>query len=138
MKPIVLDTTILLDIFVFNDERAQGLKNALITKSIKAMASTKTIEELVDVIARPIFKLPEEQQLSILHQWKSYASMVDESALSKAPWICEDIDDQIFLDIAFTLRPAIIISKDNALLKIASKAISHHVLISNDYQSFNS
>lgn len=138
MKPVVLDTNILLDIFVFNDKRAQGLKNALMTRSIEAMASTKTIEEFVDVIARPIFKLPKEQQLSILHQWKSCASMIDESALSKAPWICEDIDDQIFLDIAFTLRPAIIISKDNALLKIASKAMSHHVLISNDYQSFNS
>lgn len=137
MKPVVLDTNILLDIFVFDDERAKDLKKAIIAKEIDVVASTKTIEELMDVIARPVFELQQEQQLDILTQWKSCARMVDDSSLSKAPWVCGDADDQLFLDMAYTLKPAVIISKDNDLLRLASKAITQNILISNDYQAFN-
>ncbi len=136
MKPVVLDTNILLDIFVFNDERAIKLKQALVDGTIPAIASQKTLLELADVISRPLFELDEDAQTSILAQWQSIARLHDDSNLATAPWKCQDPDDQIFLDLAYQLRPATLISKDNAVLQIASRAIQENILITSDYNAF--
>ena len=136
MKPVVLDTNILLDIFVFNDERALHLKKVLFDKTRHFVASQKTIEEFADVISRPLFNLDEEAQAAILAQWQSIAEQRDDSNLAPAPWKCQDPDDQIFLDLAYQLRPTILISKDNAVLQIARKAASEDILITNDYNAF--
>jgi putative PIN family toxin of toxin-antitoxin system len=136
MRPVVLDTNILLDIFVFNDERAIHLKKVLFDKTRHFVASQKTIEEFADVISRPLFKLDEEAQAAILAQWQSIAEQRDDSNLAPAPWKCQDPDDQIFLDLAYQLRPTILISKDNAVLQIARRAASEDILITNDYNAF--
>ncbi len=136
MKPIVLDTNILLDIFVFNDKRAVDLKRALLTSTITAIASQKTLMELADVLSRPLFKLESAAQTEILKQWQSVAQVHSDSDLSPAPWQCQDADDQIFLDLAYQLRPAILISKDNAVLQIASRAAQEGILITSDYNAF--
>ena len=136
MRPVVLDTNILLDIFVFNDERALHLKQAIVNESIVAIASQKTMLEFTDVIRRPLFKLDEATQVAALSQWQSMAQQYDDSDLAPAPWICQDPDDQIFLDLAYRLRPAILISKDNAVLNIASRAAQEDILITSDYNAF--
>jgi putative PIN family toxin of toxin-antitoxin system len=136
MKPVVLDTNILLDIFVFHDERAINLKQALVDGSVPAIASQKTLFELADVISRPLFKLDEATQVSILTQWQFIAELHDDANLATAPWKCQDPDDQIFLDLAYQLRPSILISKDNAVLQIANRAAQENILITNDYNAF--
>jgi putative PIN family toxin of toxin-antitoxin system len=136
MKPVVLDTNILLDIFVFNDERAVNLKQAILEQSIQVVASQKTLEEFADVLSRPRFKLDKEFQAAILTQWQSISRQVDDSNLAPAPWKCRDKDDQIFLDLAYQLRPTILISKDNAVLQIASRAAPEGILITSDYKAF--
>lgn len=136
MRPVVLDTNILLDIFVFNDERAIHLKQAMMNRSIQLISSQTTLLELADVISRPLFNLDEVAQASILAQWQSFAQMHDDSNLAPAPWKCQDPDDQIFLDLAYQLRPTVLISKDNAVLQIASRAASEDILITNDYNAF--
>jgi putative PIN family toxin of toxin-antitoxin system len=136
MKPVVLDTNILLDIFVFNDERALQLKEALFDKTTQFLASQKIIEEFADVISRPLFKLDKQTQTAILTQWQSIAEQQDDSNLASAPWQCQDPDDQIFLDLAYQLRPTILISKDNAVLQIAHRAASENILITSDYNAF--
>lgn len=136
MKSVVLDTNILLDIFVFNDERAANLKQVLLNGGISAVASQKTLLEFADVISRPLFKLDEATQAVILSQWQTSAQQYDDSNLTLAPWKCQDPDDQVFLDLAYRLRPAILISKDNALLCIASRAAQADILITSDYNAF--
>ena len=136
MKLVILDTNILLDIFVFNDERTVNLKRAILDGVIPAVASQKTFVELADVISRPLFKLDDVSQASILNQWHSIARQHDDSNLAPAPWKCQDPDDQIFLDLAYQLRPTILISKDNALLHIASRAAQENILITSDYNAF--
>ncbi|MES2586789.1 MAG: putative toxin-antitoxin system toxin component, PIN family [Pseudomonadota bacterium] len=136
MKPVVLDTNILLDIFVFDDQRAANLKQAIMNRSIPVVASQQTMLEFADVISRPLFKLDKTTQEAALMQWQSIAQLVDDSNLAPAPWKCQDPDDQIFLDLAYQLRPAILISKDNALLHIASRAAQADILITSDYNAF--
>lgn len=136
MKPVILDTNILLDVFVFDDERAANLKQAIANGSIPVIASQKTLLEFSDVISRPLFKLDSGAQASVFSQWQSIARLHDDSNLATAPWKCQDSDDQIFLDLAYQLRPSILISKDNAVLQIASRAIQENILITSDYNAF--
>jgi putative PIN family toxin of toxin-antitoxin system len=135
MRRLVLDTNVLLDIFVFDDERAAHLKHAFAAQDIQFVASLKTLEEFADVISRPLFNLDIQTQASILEQWKSVAQFYDDSDLVSAPWKCEDTDDQIFLDLAYQLRPATLISKDNDLLKIASRASQEQIVITSNYNT---
>lgn len=136
MNIIILDTNILLDIFVFNDVRSRDLKQAVLERSIQAVASQKTLEEFADVISRPLFKLDSQIQANILEHWQSLATLQNDAELLPAPWKCQDADDQIFLDLVYQLRPAILISKDNAILQLASQAALEDILITSDYNAF--
>jgi len=135
MKSVVFDTNVLLDLFVFNDFRALHLKQALLNQQIDALASPKTLEEFADVISRPLFALETIDQEKILLQWTSLARVLDDQSLLSSPWRCQDPDDQVFLDLAFTTRPCTLISKDNEVLKFADHAAKENILISADYQS---
>jgi len=135
MKSVVFDTNVLLDIFVFNDFRAIHLKQALLDKKMDAIASPQTLEELADVISRPLFSLESSAQERILDQWRALARVIDDVDLSKAPWQCVDPDDQVFLNLAYSARPCLLMSKDNEVLKLANRAAADDVLISSDYNA---
>ena len=135
MKAIVFDTNVLLDLFVFNDFRTIHLKQALLEQKIDAIATPKTLEEFADVISRPLFSLDAANQERILVEWKSVARILSDESLSSSPWRCLDPDDQVFLDLAFTARPSILISKDNEVLKFSNGARQEGVLITDNYQA---
>lgn len=135
MKPIIiLDTNILLDILVFDDERAHPLRAALDAKLLDAVATDKTFAELLDVIGREQFSLDKDQQHLIGKQWKSWARIISDNELCQAPWKCKDRDDQVFINLAYSLRPSALISKDKQVLKIAKRAIKEKVTITSDHQ----
>lgn len=136
MKPIILDTNILLDIFVFEDTRASQLRNAILNRQIMTYSSQATIEELADVISRPLFSIEDQRQTEIILQWQAVSQSMNEAQIGVAPWKCRDPDDQIFLDIAFTVRPSILISKDHELLSLATRALKEDILITADYNAF--
>ena len=133
MLTIVFDTNVLLDLFVFNDFRALHLKQALIDGKMKALATPSTLEEFADVIARPVFSLDGTLQEQLRQQWQSLAQIRDDQSLIKAPWTCQDPDDQVFLDLAYTEKPCILISKDNEVLRFANQAAKKHIVITADY-----
>ena len=137
MTVVVFDTNVLLDLFVFNDFRALHLKQALIDGKIDALATPVTLEEFADVISRPLFALDQAQQEQIFLQWQSLVRVIDDKGLMKSPWICQDPDDQVFLDLAFTAKPCTLISKDHEVLRFASKAVAEQVLITSDYTAFD-
>jgi putative PIN family toxin of toxin-antitoxin system len=138
VKPVVvLDTNILLDILVFDDQRAHPLRGALTNKTIDAVATAQTIEEFQDVISRPQFDLSLEQQKEIDLQWQTWSRILDDVSIEVAPWKCKDRDDQVFINLAYSLRPAILISKDKLVLKIAKRAIKENVVITSDHNKFD-
>ena len=137
MITVVFDTNVLLDLFVFNDFRALHLKQALIEKRIDAVASPKTLEEFVDVIARPLFCLDKSNQNLIWEQWHTLSRVLNDSELMRAPWQCQDPDDQVFLDIAFTVKPCVLMSKDNEVLKLANRAAKENIHITSNYKALS-
>ena len=138
MKSIIFDTNVLLDLFVFNDFRALHLKQVLLDKKIDALATHKTLAEFADVISRELFSLNPAEQEQILLLWRSLARILPDEALLPSPWRCQDLDDQVFLDLAFTVKPCILISKDNEVLKFASKALMEEVVITANYNMMDS
>ncbi len=135
MQIAVFDTNVLLDLFVFNDFRAIHLKQALLDKKIDAIATPRTLEEFADVLSRPLFSLTTVDQKKILQQWISLARILDDKNIVQSPWKCQDPDDQVFLDLAYTARPCTLISKDNEVLKFANTALTDGVLITANYQA---
>jgi predicted nucleic acid-binding protein len=77
------------------------------------------------------------EQEKVLLQWQSLARVLSDESLLPSPWRCQDPDDQIFLDLAFTAKPCTLISKDNAVLKFFSQAAKEDVLITADYKSLD-
>jgi putative PIN family toxin of toxin-antitoxin system len=133
MKPLVLDTNVLLDIFVFHDFRTLQLKHALLNHTLNPFATPKTLEEFADVLSRPLFALEKTAQEQLLEQWQSLAQILEDVSLTPSPWRCHDADDQVFLDLAYTARPSILLSKDHEVLRFATGAAKEFVMISADY-----
>jgi putative PIN family toxin of toxin-antitoxin system len=135
MKPrLVLDTNVILDLLVFKDPSAEPIRLLLDAKQVDAVRSKASMLELVDVIQRPTFKLSQEEQEMILQAWESVTRLLEKTAIESAPFICRDADDQIFLDMAFSLRPALLLSKDLRVLELQATAQRHGIEISQDYE----
>lgn len=130
--PVVIDTNVLLDIFVFQDPRTEELRHGLLSQRLDAVRSNQTTTELKEVVARRKFDLSSERQQEILDQWQACSRSMDETLIQTAPWKCKDQDDQIFLDLAYTLRPCILLSKDKQVLRFYKRALREGVQIAPD------
>jgi putative PIN family toxin of toxin-antitoxin system len=134
IKPrLVLDTNVILDLLVFKDPSTEPIRLMLDAKIVDAVRSEASMLELVDVIQRPIFKLSQQEQEMILQAWEGVTRLLENTAIESAPFICRDLDDQIFLDMAYSIRPAVLFSKDLRVLELRASAKGHGVEITNQY-----
>ena len=135
MKPrLVLDTNVILDLLVFKDPAAEVVRMALDAKLVDAVRSEASMLELIDVIQRPTFRLNQEEQSIILQAWESSTRLLENAAIEPAPFTCRDLDDQVFINMAYSLRPALLLSKDLRVLELQAIAKRHGVEISQDYE----
>jgi predicted nucleic acid-binding protein len=135
-QTLILDTNILLDIFVFDDQRAHPLRAALSNQDVDALVTEGTLDEFIDVISRSQFGLDKQKQAEILLQWQNWSRLVKQSDLQTAPWKCKDRDDQVFINLAFSFKPSTLISKDKLVLKLTKRAIKEEVIITSDHLQF--
>lgn len=144
---IVLDTNIVLDVFVFNDPATQPLKDALAVQGVQWLATQPMRDELERVLAYPkITARLAFYQLSaavVLAQFEARVKMVD--LAPKAGVTCADPDDQKFIDLAVAHR-ALLLSKDHAVLCMAKRLLAlgvrvhstiHSVVQVNQTQSYH-
>lgn len=131
---LVLDTNVILDLLVFQDPAAEVIQTVLDAKLVDAVRTEASMLELMDVIQRPNFKLSKEQQQIILKQWESSSRLLENSAIEPAPFTCRDLDDQVFINMAYSIRPALVLSKDLRVLELGTIAQRHGVEITSDYE----
>jgi putative PIN family toxin of toxin-antitoxin system len=117
---IVLDTNVLLDLWVFDDPGTRWLAAALSRRPGAALRSTATEREFVEVLARPRFEVSPEQQRDIVRRWQALSALV--ATIAPAPLVCSDPDDQKFLDLAHAARARLLLTKDRALLRLRRRA----------------
>ena len=125
MNKIVLDTNIVLDMFVFNDAQTALLKQALESGTPQWIATQPMRDELARVLAYPqIAPRLAFYQLTaadVLAQFDKFAQL--EPVAPKASVTCKDPDDQKFIDLAVEHK-ATLLSKDNAVLCLAKRLVA--------------
>ena len=128
--PVVLDTNILLDLFVFADPRVQGLHRALEAGSLRWLSTAVMREELRRVLDYP--QLQPRMAASGLTPAHVLAAFDQRATLCepapKAPFTCKDADDQKFIDLAVA-HQARLFSKDKAVLCMAKRLWTLGVLV---------
>lgn len=119
MQALVIDTNIVLDLWVFQDPSVAELREALQCGQWRWLASAAMREELVRVLAyEHINQRVQRHGLcarDVLAQFDAQVCLVDSGP--KAGITCKDPDDQKFIDLAVTYRAGLL-SKDKALLAL--------------------
>jgi predicted nucleic acid-binding protein len=113
----VLDTNIVLDLWVFDEPKAQALRTSVEGGSTHWLATAAMREELARVLAYPqIAKrlnaraMPSDTVLGHFDRWAQL-----QPDAPKAPYACKDADDQKFIDLAVA-HSAALHSKDAQVL----------------------
>ena len=139
IKPrLVLDTNVILDLLVFKDPSTERIRLLLDANQVDAVRTPASMAELIDVIGRPAFKLSREDQATIVQAWETSSRLLENTAIESAPFNCRDPDDQVFIDMAYSIRPAFLLSKDLRVLELRNIAKHHGVEISNQYDCLSS
>ena len=122
---IVLDTNIVLDLFVFEDPATKPLRSALQENKLRWIATADMRNELERVLAYPqIIKSMAHHQRNATEVLAHFDALVEvQQVAPKASMTCKDPDDQKFIDLAVTHR-AILLSKDKAVLCMQKRLLA--------------
>lgn len=130
MKKIVLDTNIILDLYVFKDPATIPLQIALEAGTHQWIATQPMRDELERVLAYPqiVPRLAFYQLTAtdVLEQFDKFAQLGP--IAPKASVTCKDADDQKFIDLAVAHK-SVLLSKDNAVLCMAKRLFSLGVMV---------
>jgi putative PIN family toxin of toxin-antitoxin system len=113
----VLDTNIVLDLWVFDEPQAKALRSSVESGSTQWLATAAMREELARVLAYPqIAKRLTARALpadTVLAHFDRHVQLLPDAP--KAPYACKDTDDQKFIDLAVA-HTAALHSKDAQVL----------------------
>jgi predicted nucleic acid-binding protein len=118
----VVDTNIVLDLWVFDDPRVGALREALTRPDARWLATAPMREELARVLTYPRLvrrqPLAPERAQAVLAAYDAAVTWCEPAP--RARFVCSDGDDQRFIDLAVAHRSRLI-SKDRAVLRLARR-----------------
>jgi len=134
-RALVLDTNVVLDVFVFQDPATEPLRQALNNPNWYWIASVPMRDELVRVLDYPQIarrlsaasppKKPESAHAvsidAVLRQFDTLVHILPIAV--KASVTCKDPDDQKFIDLAVA-HQALLLSKDKAVLCMKKRLLA--------------
>jgi len=129
---IVLDTNVLLSLWVFADSRYAILPDLIASGSLVALCRPDCLGEFERVLGYPEFSLPIEAQREILSAYSGLVTLdfMPATKLSFPLPQCRDGDDQKFLELARDGRADYLVTSDKALLELARhKKLPGHIAI---------
>ena len=128
VRAVVLDTNIVLDVFVFNDSAADSVRKALVSRHVDWLATPAMRVELERVLTYPkialrlaFYRLSADD---VLAKFDEHAHLV--AVAPKAGVTCSDPDDQIFIDLAVQ-HQCPLLSKDRAVVSLKKRLLAHGV-----------
>ena len=126
----VIDTNIVLDLWLFEDPATIPLRAALQSGAISHLATASMRDELERVLAYPhlVKRMAKSniQAQDILNRFDEYLLAAEPAA--KAACTCKDPDDQKFIDLAVA-HAAPLLSKDNAILCMKKRLFQSGVVL---------
>src|SRR4051794_6229847 len=122
MRRLVLDTNIVLDLFVFDDAAAEPLKAGLERGDWAWVATQAMRDELERVLDYPHISsrlaLSRLAAADVLACFDRQAHIVEVAPMAGVS--CRDPDDQKFIDLAVQHK-CLLLSKDNAVLTLSKR-----------------
>ncbi len=119
---VVLDTNVLLSLFVFADSRYAHLRQRLESGAWLALTDERCLHEFQRVLAYPMFSLDAAAQAAAFDAYAELAESVPPAAgLKVALPPCTDGDDQKFMEVARDGRAKWLVTSDKALLRLARR-----------------
>jgi putative PIN family toxin of toxin-antitoxin system len=126
----VIDTNIVLDLWLFEDPATIPLRAALQSGAISHLATDSMRDELERVLAYPhlVKRMSKSniQAQDILSRFDEYLLAAEPAA--KATCTCKDPDDQKFIDLAVA-HAVPLLSKDNAILCMKKRLFQSGVVL---------
>ena len=133
-KTIVLDTNIVLDLWLYLDPAMPALLEALTFKRVDWVATQAMRDELERVLTYPYIVLRIQKgglvAEEVLAQFDRFARLVP--VADRAPYVCKDADDQKFIDLACAYSCALV-SKDKAVLTMRNRLARVGVLVASQF-----
>ena len=124
----VIDTNVVLDLFVFNDPACAPLKQVLADGQQRWIATLPMREELARVLAYPkiipCLAFYQRSADEVLAEFDRHVQLMP--VAPRAPLRCADADDQCFIDLAVQ-HQALLLSKDGEVLSMAKRLVAHGV-----------
>jgi len=134
MQKLVLDTNVVLDLFVFDDPLARTLKARLLAAQVHWLATRAMRDELERVLAyaniAARLALMEGDAVRVLDCFDRHAQLVEDA--EPAAVQCADPDDQMFIDLAVQ-QQCILVSKDAAVLVLKNRLAALQVDVSDSF-----
>jgi putative PIN family toxin of toxin-antitoxin system len=129
-QPWVIDTNIVLDLWLFEDPATVPLRTALQSGRISHLATSSMRDELARVLTYPhIVKRmakAKRQAQDILNRFDEHHVAAEPAV--KAPCTCKDPDDQKFIDLAVA-HAVPLLSKDAAILCMKKRLFQSGVML---------
>ena len=126
----VIDTNIVLDLWLFEDPATIPLRAALQSGAISHLATASMRDELERVLAYPhlVKRMAKSniQAQDILSRFDEYRLAAEPAA--KAACTCKDPDDQKFIDLAVA-HAVPLLSKDKAILCMKKRLFQSGVVL---------
>lgn len=120
---LVLDTNAVLDWLWFADPAMQAVGAAIAGGRCRWWATPAMADELAHVLARGLRPRPGADRAAVLDGWRRWAHLADAPAGPAPPGLrCRDADDQKFVDLAVGIGASWLVTRDRALLALASAA----------------
>jgi len=123
-RVIVLDTNVVLDVFIFSDVAAAPVRAGLADGSLHWIATAEMREELRRVLDYthlvPRMTYYQLTAADVLAAFDRHAHLVP--VADKTHLTCKDPDDQKFINLAVAHR-SLLLSKDHAVLRLKKRLL---------------
>ncbi|MDP2822195.1 MAG: putative toxin-antitoxin system toxin component, PIN family [Sulfuritalea sp.] len=121
-RRLVLDTNVLVSLYVFADSRFAPLRARIESGEWQAITNDACFSEFRRVLGYPMFALAEERQQGALAAYRSSVTRLAGSPPASADLPrCKDRDDQKFLELARDSAAEWLVTADKALLRLARR-----------------
>ena len=122
---IVLDTNAGLDLWVFSDPRASGLRASLHQGAVHAVTNRECRDEWRRVLGYPQLQLDDAARVAHAAAFDTRVHFLPDDApplrIDRPLPRCADPDDQKFLQLALTSGARWLVSRDRDLLALAQR-----------------
>lgn len=125
---LVIDTNVVLDMLVFRDPHGLAVMKALATRRYRWIGCPSMRTELAHVLAQDGLHRWEADREAVLDVYDSSVVALDPPT-PRVILRCSDANDQVFIDLAVQRRAHALLTRDRALLRLATRARGFGVVV---------